>query len=540
MLHRLAPPPTTASPADRASRARFVAQLLGLASVSWALGALALVRGSTVAAEVSFIAGAWPLSLLVALRLGLPRVWAALLSIAPASLVVAARFSVGDALDLLAATWLLAPLVGLVTSTDLPRSLSTLAEALLPTRGEAGSLERLRSRVMVVTLVLSAFAALTTAPAYWMMGLPVSAAMVFGFGLFVLGLTWGYRRGWSARATWLTLLITTVAMLVANLSVEQPLDYSNLLWVLVLPVSGFLLVGEREGALGAVCAVVLALGIPPLHGWLDLHVQPTVSPRVLEVRVVALVLGISLFTAASERLRVTAFAESEQARRARGLFLANISHELRTPMNGVLGLTTLLLDSTPTDEQREHLELISRSGQSLLTVINDVLSLTSLESGALTLEPTLLRPSDVVGDVVALLSTVASGKNLQLQVEGEGPLEVRLDATRLRQIVSNLVGNALKFTDAGGVVVRLEPALEGRFALQVEDTGPGIPEAARAQLFTPFHQVDPSSTRRHGGTGLGLSISRQLARSMGGELSYAPRAQGGSVFRVVLPTSVEP
>ena len=255
---------------------------------------------------------------------------------------------------------------------------------------------------------------------------------------------------------------------------------------------------------------------------------------------VALVLGISLFTAASERLRVTAFAESEQARRARGLFLANISHELRTPMNGVLGLTTLLLDSTPTDEQREHLELISRSGQSLLTVINDVLSLTSLESGALTLEPTLLRPSDVVGDVVALLSTVASGKNLQLQVEGEGPLEVRLDATRLRQIVSNLVGNALKFTDAGGVVVRLEPALEGRFALQVEDTGPGIPEAARAQLFTPFHQVDPSSTRRHGGTGLGLSISRQLARSMGGELSYAPRAQGGSVFRVVLPTSVEP
>jgi signal transduction histidine kinase len=525
---------------DRASRARFVAQLLGLATVSWALAALALFRGSVVAAEVSFIAGTWPLSLLVALRLGLPRVWAALLSIAPASLVVAARFAVGDALDLLAATWLLSPLVGLVTSTDLPRSLSTLAEALLPTRGEAGSLERLRSRVMVVTLVLSAFAALTTAPAYWMMGLPVSGAMVFGFGLFVLGLTWGYRRGWSARATWLALLVTTVAMLVANLSVEQPLDYSNLLWVLVLPVSGFLLVGEREGALGAICAVVLAMAVPPLHGWLDLHVQPTVSPLVLEVRVVALVLGISLFTAASERLRVTAFVESEQARRARGLFLANISHELRTPMNGVLGLTTLLLESTPTDEQREHLELISRSGQSLLTIINDVLSLTSLESGALKLEPTLLRPADVAHDVVALLSTVASGKHLQLRVEGEGPLEVRLDATRLRQIVSNLVGNALKFTDAGEVVLRLEAAVEGRFALQVEDTGPGIPEAARAQLFTPFHQVDPSSTRRHGGTGLGLSISRQLARSMGGELSYAPRQQGGSMFRVELPTSVEP
>jgi signal transduction histidine kinase len=538
LLHRLAPSPETAPPSDRASRARFVVQLLGLAAVSWALGLLALAWGHTPAAEVSFVAGAWPLSLLVALRLGLPRVWAALLSIAPASVVVAARFAVGDALDLLAVAWLLAPIIGLVTSTDLPHTLSTLADALLPTRGEAGSLERLRSQVMVVTLVLSAFAALTTAPAYWLMDLKVSALLVFSFGLSTLGLAAAYRSGWSARATWLTLLGTTALMLTLNVCVEQPLEYSSLLWVLVFPVSGFLLVGQREGALGALCAVLVLLLVPLLHARLELHLQPVVSQLVLEVRVVALAIGISLFTAASERLRVNAFAESERARRARGLFIANISHELRTPMNGVLGLTELLLGNDPTPEQREHLELIARSGQSLLTVINDVLSLTSLESGALKLEPTVLRPFDIVHDVVGLLSTTATRKQLGLRVEGEGPAQVRLDATRLRQIVSNLVGNALKFTEVGEVVVRLEPALDGRFAVQVEDTGPGIPVGAREALFTPFHQVDASSTRRHGGTGLGLSISRQLARSMGGELSFTEREGGGSVFRLLLPTSV--
>jgi signal transduction histidine kinase len=206
-------------------------------------------------------------------------------------------------------------------------------------------------------------------------------------------------------------------------------------------------------------------------------------------------------------------------------------------MNGVLGLTELLLQSEPTTEQREHLELISRSGRSLITIISDVLNLTSLESGAMTLELQAVNPTEVTRDVVALLKPGAVSRGLTLELQGQAPPSVHADPTRLRQILSNLVGNALKFTDAGGVLVTLGPVTEGRFEVTVSDTGVGVPEAGRTKLFTPFFQADESSTRRHGGTGLGLALSRQLARAMGGDVTYAPAATGGSVFTLVLPAS---
>ncbi|MBL8939582.1 MAG: hypothetical protein JNM69_33785, partial [Archangium sp.] len=294
------------------------------------------------------------------------------------------------------------------------------------------------------------------------------------------------------------------------------------------------LVGEREGLIGGVAAALLVVVVSTLHGRVPLPAQAPVSFVVLLVRAIALVVGLSLFTGASERLRLLAFEESERAQKARSLFLANISHELRTPMNGVLGLTDLLLAESPRADQREHLELIARSGQSLLTVISDVLSLTSLESGAVKLTPASSVPGEIVHDVVALLQPMATKKGLRLETEGALSKPVMLDATRLRQILSNLIGNAIKFTDEGSVVVRLT-STPGAITIIVDDTGSGIPLEGRAGLFKPFHQADPSSTRRHGGTGLGLAISRELARAMGGELTYAPRTPGGSAFTLVLP-----
>lgn len=515
-------------------RRRFSISLVTLATLSFGTAVVELVLGHRAPGLIAAVAGVWVVLVLLGLRGGITLGWAALWVGSAVPTVFIARSLVTGGLDALGLLWLLSPVLGLAVSPSLPHTLGELAESLQSVRGPRGSLERLRSQLMIVTLVISAFAALTTAPGYWLVGLHLSALMTGGFGVCLIGLTMWYRAGWGARRTWLTLLALTWVAVSVDTLVEAPLQFSSILYCLVFPISGFVLVGEREGVVGALAAALLVVVVSSLHGRLPLPEQAPVPFVVLLVRAIALVIGLSLFTGASERLRLLAFEESERAQKARTLFLANISHELRTPMNGVLGLTDLLLSDSPRADQREHLELIARSGQSLLTVISDVLSLTSLESGAVTLAPSPVVPHDIVHDVVALLHPMATKKRLVLEVQGELPTPVMLDSTRLRQILSNLIGNAIKFTDEGSVVVRLS-STPGALTLIVDDTGAGIPLEGRAGLFKPFHQADPSSTRRHGGTGLGLAISRQLARAMGGELTYEPRTPIGSTFKLVLP-----
>ena len=382
---------------------------------------------------------------------------------------------------------------------------SDLAQAMLGRSDGRGLPERIRGRVVVIG-----------SSAFSTGGLMTAEGQVHS-GDLMAGAYAALRDGRVLRPVvpWLDLMVLALALLPAYLT-----------WRRTTPALGYDL---RAAALMAGLLAVLALGLLALY-------QQQVS---LAAPAGALLAGMLLAVWAQHRWmrqanRQLAYDRSiaEAASRAKSEFLANVSLEIRTPMHALLGVAELLADSPLDDEQRRHVAVFRRSGETLYCLINDLLDLTRIEAGHVDLRPEVFKLRDLLDDQMALLRPQADEKGLQLvlEVAPDLPAWVMGDRQRLAQCLLNLLGNAIKFTRSGQVALRVAATQAPLLGFSVEDSGVGIAQSKLEAVFVPFVQADNSLSRNYGGTGLGLSITRSLARLMGGDVTLQSSPGQGSRF----------
>jgi len=373
---------------------------------------------------------------------------------------------------------------------------------------------------------------------------PFAFAASTGSGFVLTGMALGFatlglalKLGAPARlAFWLLCLVAASLFAVLPL-IEGGPDPSLLGWCAVFPLALTLFDGARAGAIGLAVGVATALAMlavadaaPP-----DAHPSSTLSI----VRGVGLVVISFLFALVSERMRSAALARAQAAMRARTYFLASMSHEFRTPMNGVIGVAESMLERPRSVEDHEALQLIKRSGHQLLGLIGDTLDLASLDAGRVAIRPEPTSIAQLAHDAVELTGAAfrMEGITLRIEVAEHVPPWLELDPLRVRQVLTNLVGNALKFTQVGSVVLRVD-TIGSELLLTVTDTGVGIAPAALERIFEPFERAHPDA--RVAGHGLGLAITRQLVELMQGTIGITSQVGRGTSISVRLPLRPAP